>query len=107
MTALTLSRTGVHVTLLECSDDARRAGAALHVQDGLLERTTRLHSAQVPRPLTPGIQTWFAVHGALRAAIDSNPIIERRQNTTVRKVGQDAHSAWSSPRTKEESLRTS
>lgn len=94
MTALTLSRTGVHVTLLERSDDTGRTGAALHVQDGLLERITGLPTSQVPQPLAPGIQTWFAVHGALRAAIEANPIIELRQNTTVRKVGQDAHSAW-------------
>jgi 2-polyprenyl-6-methoxyphenol hydroxylase-like FAD-dependent oxidoreductase len=66
MTALTLSRTGVHVTLLERSDDTGRTGAALHVQDGLLERITGLPTSQVPQPLAPGIQTWFAVHGALR-----------------------------------------
>lgn len=94
MTALTLSRTGVHVTLLERSDDTGRTGAALHVQDGLLERITGLPTAQVPQPLAPGIQTWFAVHGALRAAIKTNPLVELRQNTTVRKVGQDAQSAW-------------
>jgi 2-polyprenyl-6-methoxyphenol hydroxylase-like FAD-dependent oxidoreductase len=94
MTALTLSRTGVHTTVLERSDDIGRTGAALHVQDGLLERITGLPTTQVPQPLAPGIQTWFAVHGALRAAIDTNPLIELRQNTTVRKIDQDAHSAW-------------
>jgi 2-polyprenyl-6-methoxyphenol hydroxylase-like FAD-dependent oxidoreductase len=94
MTALTLSRTGVHVTLLERSDDTGRTGAALHVRDDLLERITGLPTSQVPQPLAPGIQTWFAVHGALRAAIETNPIIELRQNITVRKVGQDAQSAW-------------
>jgi 2-polyprenyl-6-methoxyphenol hydroxylase-like FAD-dependent oxidoreductase len=94
MTALTLSRTGVQVTLLERSDDTGRTGAALHVQDGLLERITGLPTSQVPQPLAPGIQTWFAVHAALRAAIKANPCIDLQQKTTVRQVGQDAHSAW-------------
>ena len=94
MSALTLARTGVHTTLLERSDDTGRTGAALHVQDGLLERITGLPASQAPQPLAPGIQTWFAVHGALRAAIETNPLVELRQNTTVRQVGQDAHSAW-------------
>ncbi|KRE81390.1 MULTISPECIES: FAD-dependent monooxygenase [unclassified Arthrobacter] len=94
MTALTLSRAGVHVTLLERSDDTGRTGAALQVPDGLLERITGLPASQVPQPLAPGIQTWFAVHDALRAAIETNPIIELHQNTTVRKVGQDGQSAW-------------
>ncbi|MDE8670210.1 NAD(P)-binding protein [Pseudarthrobacter sp. H3Y2-7] len=38
LTASALSRTGVHVTLLERSDDTGRTGAALHVQDGLDRR---------------------------------------------------------------------
>ena len=94
MTALTISRIRVHVTLLERSDDTGRTGAALHVQDGLLERITGLPTSHVPQPLAPGIQTWFAVHGALRAAIAASPLIDLRQNTAVRKVGQDAQSAW-------------
>ncbi|WP_314454782.1 FAD-dependent monooxygenase [uncultured Microbacterium sp.] len=94
MTALTLSQIGMRVTLLERSDDTGRTGAALHVPNGLLERITGLPSTQVPQPITPGIQTWFAVHGALRAAIDADPRIELRQNTAVRRVDQDASHAW-------------
>ncbi|MBT2548946.1 FAD-dependent monooxygenase [Arthrobacter sp. ISL-65] len=93
MSALALSRTGVQVTMVERSDDTGRTGAALHVPDGLLERITGLDTSEVPQPLAPGIQTWFAVHGALRAAIETDPLIELRQNTTVSKVSQDAHSA--------------
>jgi len=94
MTALTLARAGLKVTLLERSDDTGRTGAALHAPDGLIERITGLPSSQVPQSLTPGIQTWFAVHGALRAAIEADPLIELRQNTAVRRVDQDAQHAW-------------
>jgi 2-polyprenyl-6-methoxyphenol hydroxylase-like FAD-dependent oxidoreductase len=94
MTALTLSRTGMRVTLLERSDDTGRTGAALHVPDGLLERITGLPSSQVPQSIAPGIQTWFAVHGALRAAIEADPAIELRQNTTVKDIHQDSSQAW-------------
>jgi hypothetical protein len=90
MTALTLSRVGVNVTMLERSDDTGRTGAALHVGDGLLER---LDHSTAHRPLAPGVQTWFAVHGALREAVEADPRIELRQNTTVRSVGQDVDSA--------------
>ncbi|HJR88859.1 MAG TPA: FAD-dependent monooxygenase [Aeromicrobium sp.] len=94
MTALTLSRVGMRVTLLERSDDTGRTGAALHVPDGLVERITGLPSSDVPQPIAPGIQTWFAVHGALRSAIHSDPAIELLQNTAVRSVDQDTSKAW-------------
>lgn len=94
MTALTLSRIGMRVTLLERSDDTGRTGAALHAPDGLIERITGLPSAQIPQPIAPGIQTWFAVHGALRAAIEADPAIRLRQSTAVRSVQQDASQAW-------------
>lgn len=94
MAALTLSRIGMRVTLLERSDDTGRTGAALHVPDGLVERITGLPSSEVPQPITPGIQTWFAVHGALRKAIEADANITLRQNTAVRTVDQDANQAW-------------
>jgi 2-polyprenyl-6-methoxyphenol hydroxylase-like FAD-dependent oxidoreductase len=84
----------MRVILLERSDDTGRTGAALHVPDGLLERITGLPSFQVPQPIAPGIQTWFAVHGALRAAIEVDPAIELQQNTPVRSVDQDGVQAW-------------
>lgn len=94
MTALTLSRVGMKITMLERSDDTGRTGAALHVGHGLLERITGPDHPKAPRPLAPGIQTWFAVHSALRAAVEADPRIELRQNTTVRTVDQDPDSAW-------------
>ncbi len=93
MSALTLARAGLKVTMIERSTDTGRTGAALHAPDGLLERITGLDASQVPQPLAPGIQTWFAVHSALRAAVDTNPLIELLQNTTVSKISQDAHAA--------------
>ncbi|GAA1246444.1 FAD binding domain-containing protein [Janibacter melonis] len=94
MTALALSRTGVEVRMLERSDDTGRTGAALHAPDGLIERITGFAPSQVPQPLAPGIQTWFAVHAALRAAADASPLITLQQKTTVRRVGQDGDTAW-------------
>ncbi|GAA0794719.1 2-polyprenyl-6-methoxyphenol hydroxylase [Spirilliplanes yamanashiensis] len=94
MTALTLARIGIHVTLLERSDDTGRTGAALHAPGDLLQRITGLDTSRLPRTLSPGIQTWFAVHAALRAAADADPRIELRQNTTVCRVAQDEQSAW-------------
>lgn len=93
MSALTLARIGIKVTVLERSDDTGRTGAALHAPDGLLERITGLASTQVPQPLAPGIQTWYAVHGALRAAVDASPLITLHQHTTARRVEQTQRSA--------------
>jgi len=94
MTALTLSRSGVKVTMLERSEDTGRTGAAIHVDDGLLERITGLDQSRTPRPLAPGIQTWFEVHRALRTTAEFDPLIEIRRNTTVVRVDQDDDHAW-------------
>ncbi len=94
MAALTLSRAGVDVTMLERSNDTGRTGAAIHVGEGLLERITGQGDLQAPRPLAPGVQTWFAVHGALRMAVEADPGIQLHPHTTVRSVDQDASSAW-------------
>ncbi|WP_157603115.1 FAD-dependent monooxygenase [Rathayibacter sp. Leaf299] len=53
MTALTLARAGVRVTLLERSDDSGRTGASIGIENGLLERVTGLSSDQIPQPLAP------------------------------------------------------
>lgn len=94
MTALALARQGLRVTVLERSDDTGRTGAALSVPDGLLERITGLPSDQLPRALAPGVQSWFAVHDALRAAASENVDIEIRANTRVTEVGQSSDAAW-------------
>ena len=99
MTALALSRAGVDVTLLERVDEFPRTGASLGwVHEGLLERITgRQRSDQdstAHGPSSAPVQTWTAVHGRLRAAVDADPHIELRHSTTVQSVGQDAHSAW-------------
>lgn len=91
MTALCLSRAGIDVTMLERSDDSGRTGAAVHVGEGLLERLTgRSGTTALPH----GVQTWFTVHGRLRAAVEADGRIELYQNVRVRDVGQDDGSAW-------------
>jgi 2-polyprenyl-6-methoxyphenol hydroxylase-like FAD-dependent oxidoreductase len=44
--------------------------------------------------MASGVQTWFTVHAGLRAAVDTDPRIVLHQHTTVKRVGQDADSAW-------------
>lgn len=94
MTALTLARVGVSVTLLERSDDTGRTGAVIQIEDGLLERITGLPSAQIPQPLAFGIQTWFTAHSALLTAAEAHPLIAVRRDTAVVRVDQDARHAW-------------
>jgi 2-polyprenyl-6-methoxyphenol hydroxylase-like FAD-dependent oxidoreductase len=94
MTALALARQGLRVIVLERSDDSGRTGAALSVPDGLLERITGLPSDRLPHALASGVQSWFAVHDALRAAASTYVNIELRPNTRVTEVGQDADTAW-------------
>ena len=99
MTGLALSRAGVDVTMLERVDEFPRTGASLGgVDEGLLERITGRQRSDKDStaygPSAPRVQTWTAVHARLRAAVDADPHIELRHNTSVQSVGQDAHSAW-------------
>lgn len=99
MTGLALSRAGVDVTMLERAAEFPRTGASLGgVYEALLERITgRKRSAgdsTVQGPSAPRVQTWTAVHARLRSAVDADPHIELRHDTSVRSVDQDAHSAW-------------
>ncbi|PVZ96427.1 monooxygenase [Amnibacterium flavum] len=94
MTASTLARRGLGVTVVERSGDTGRTGAALSVPEGLLERITGLRSEQLPRTLAPGVQSWFAVHTALHAAAAADLGIHFRENTRVVEVGQDTDAAW-------------
>lgn len=92
MTALTLSRAGLSVTMLERSAETGRTGAALHVGDGLVERITG--QARGPSSaISPGVQTWFTLHAGLRAAVDADPAIVVHQQSSVETIGQDTSSA--------------
>jgi 2-polyprenyl-6-methoxyphenol hydroxylase-like FAD-dependent oxidoreductase len=91
MTALALSRAGIRVTLLERSDDSGRTGAALYVDPNFMQK---LLGDQAHFAMASGVQTWFTVNAALRAAVDADPRIALHQNTVVKRVGQDAESAW-------------
>ncbi len=94
MTALSLSRIGMTVTMLERSDDHGRTGASLSAVEGMLERLTgRPPTADQPA-MPGGIQTWVAVHDRLRAAVDHDPAIEVVHHARVRELGQDQHQAW-------------
>jgi 2-polyprenyl-6-methoxyphenol hydroxylase-like FAD-dependent oxidoreductase len=93
-TALTLARVGVQVIVIERSDDIGRTGAVLLVPDGLLDRMNGLGPSRLPRPLAPGIQTWFAVHASLRSAVMASDRITLHSRTTALRVSQDERAAW-------------
>jgi len=91
MTGLALSRAGVGVTMLERVGEFPRTGASLGwLPEGRLARITG--AAYVASG--PSVQTWTAVNAQLRAAVDADPHIELRHNTSVQSVDQDTQSAW-------------
>lgn len=98
MTALTLSRVGVAVTVLERSGPARSRGAGLLISDGLVERVTgwgrRPDQPKIPTTLTAGMHSWSAVYTALYQAADHDPGVALIHHTRALSVDQDASSAW-------------
>jgi 2-polyprenyl-6-methoxyphenol hydroxylase-like FAD-dependent oxidoreductase len=80
------------VTVLERSDRKNRAGAALPVSEGLLQRLTGRRSGR--HALASGPQAWADVHAGLRAVVDDDPNIQVRAPVRVKAVHQDRHSAW-------------
>ncbi|WP_020417281.1 FAD-dependent monooxygenase [Amycolatopsis sp. ATCC 39116] len=94
MTALTLSRTGLRVTMLERSSRKVRTGAALPVSGGLVERLTGRRSPDGKDALPPGGQAWADVHAGLSSAAQADPGISLRSPVRVTEVGQDERSAW-------------
>ena len=66
MSALSLSREGVSVTMLERSASKARAGAALPVSEGLLQRLTGRDAG--PTTLPSGPQAWADVQSEHYAA---------------------------------------
>lgn len=94
MSALTLSRTGLRVTMLERSTRKVRTGAALPVSGGLLERLTGRRSPDGKDILPSGGQAWADVHAGLSSAAQADPGISLRSPVRVTDVGQDERSAW-------------
>jgi 2-polyprenyl-6-methoxyphenol hydroxylase-like FAD-dependent oxidoreductase len=93
MTALALSRGGVDVTILERAAAVRETGAALRVDEDLLQRLTGRRTGPQHAPGI-GVQAWTAVHDLLRTALESDPHVQLRHDTTVQTVGFDEDSAW-------------
>lgn len=94
MSALTLSRIGLRVTMLERSTRKVRTGAALPVSGGLLERLTGRRFPDGQDVLPSGGQAWADVHAGLSAAAQADPGISLRSPVRVTDVGQDNRSAW-------------
>jgi len=92
MAALTTSRAGFEVTLVERSADTGRTGAALQPGDALLLRLIGRSSA--PELDDSLIQTWTAVHAHLRSAVERDPKITIHDGVSIGGVGQDAGVAW-------------
>lgn len=98
MTALALSRAGLTVTVLERSGDTGRTGAAIHVEEKLLERIVGPRLAALGQEIPAGVQTWFTVHAGLREAAGADPNIRLYTHTDVISVDQDNDSAWATTR---------
>jgi 2-polyprenyl-6-methoxyphenol hydroxylase-like FAD-dependent oxidoreductase len=94
MSALALSRLGLHVTVLERSDRKSRTGAALEVGEGVLERLTGRRGNTVTDALPSGAQAWSDVHAGLRSAAEATPDICIRSPVRVSLVDQDEYGAW-------------
>jgi 2-polyprenyl-6-methoxyphenol hydroxylase-like FAD-dependent oxidoreductase len=94
MSALTLSRIGLRVTMLERSTRKVRTGAALPVSDGLLDRLTGRRPRQGKDVIPSGAQAWADVHAGLSSAAQADPGISLRSPVRVTDVGQDERSAW-------------
>jgi 2-polyprenyl-6-methoxyphenol hydroxylase-like FAD-dependent oxidoreductase len=94
MTALALSRAGLTVTILEKSADTGRTGAAIHVEEKLLERIVGPRLTILGKEIPAGVQTWFTVHDGLREAASADTNIRLQAQTHVVSVDQDDDSAW-------------
>lgn len=93
MTALTLSRSGLQVTVLERAADSGRTGAALIVESGLITRLTGVPSTSQDRAVA-GRQSWHGAHNVLSSVADADPRITVRSGTTVVHAGQDENHAF-------------
>jgi len=98
MTALTLSRVGVHVTLLERSGPDRSRGGGIFVSDGLVERVTGWGLAPgtppVPTTLSGGMHSWHTIFTALYAAAHQDPGITVVHHARAITADQDDAAAW-------------
>jgi 2-polyprenyl-6-methoxyphenol hydroxylase-like FAD-dependent oxidoreductase len=94
MTALALSRARLMVTVLERSGDTGRTGAAIHVEEKLLERIVGPRLTLLGQEIPAGVQTWFTVHAGLREAASADPNIRLYAQTNVVSVDQGDDSAW-------------
>jgi monoamine oxidase len=88
MTALALSRAGLTVTILEKSADTGRTGAAIHVEEKLLERIVGPRLTILGKEIPAGVQTWFTVHDGLREAASADTNIRLQAQTHVVAHGQ-------------------
>jgi 2-polyprenyl-6-methoxyphenol hydroxylase-like FAD-dependent oxidoreductase len=98
MTALALSCEGLTVTVLERSGDTGRTGAAIHVEEKLLERIVGSRLTTLGQEIPAGVQTWFTVHAGLREAARADPNIRLYAHTDVVSVDQDDDNAWAMTR---------
>jgi 2-polyprenyl-6-methoxyphenol hydroxylase-like FAD-dependent oxidoreductase len=98
MTALALSHAGLTVTVLERSGDTGRTGAAILVEEKLLERIVGPRLAALGEEVPAGVQTWFTVHAGLREAAGADPNIRCYSHADVVTVGQDDNGAWATTR---------
>lgn len=95
MTALTLARCGLRVTVLERHGPERGAGGMLVIEGGLIERLTGTTSQDpLPSALVAGGYSWGAIHASLQDTARLDDRIDLRHGVRVTAAGQDTESAW-------------
>lgn len=98
MSALTLARSGMAVTVLERHGPKPGNGGVLMTNDGLLEKLTGWNStpggAPTPAHLPGGFHSWGAIHDALRDTAAADERITLHHHTRIASADQDTRRAW-------------
>lgn len=95
MTAISLAREGIQVTVLEKVSADYRSGAGLQVDGaGFLTKGTERLLRQLASGGKRSIQLWSSIESRLRQEANSDSKIEIHYETNVEIIEQDESSAW-------------